>query len=685
MTTASRRALRTLVLRRLMPPALAAGVCIWAITAYFAHLDHIERLRETLHQRLELRAAVTAERLEAVAEAVGNAARNSITIGAMADQNVDRVVRPYLKSIAFADATAERVALLDYRARLIVADTDRDWTPPAGWEAAFENVSDGKFESLVENDRLVLAAPVVLGSYVEGTLVADISVKSLFVEVEEDFSAEVTVRNVTTPQFDLERAGAQWNGEVVWPVGDKSGLAIRLRKSIVGAGFWDNPVQTSLASVFALLIALTAAAIVLAARTVAAPVRQLVDDLAERGLEIGAPSPHAPAEIWTLTHRFVAAAADVEQALLRERELTAQQSQFVSMVSHEFRTPLAIIDGAAGALRRRRARMSDDAIAEKLNVISGAVTRLLRLMESTLTAARLDSDGFRIEPANIEISDLVARLVDERREISPGASVTVDLGDLPQTIIADERLITSVIDNLLSNAVKYGGDQPELCVRGWHEDGIAALAVSDNGVGIPEDQLDRIGERFFRATTSTGIIGTGVGLNMVKTVLDQHGGSLDVKSRIGEGSTFTIRLPVRPLENAAARRAADPIADARSKEARALWRLVYTSKAVYSLSDAALARLRSQSAKNNGKLGVTGALAYSDGRIAQVLEGPRDMLERLTERIRTDPRHTDFEIVAFEATHRRAYNEWRMNRIPASLKVEPLDALLRDIDLRAAA
>jgi signal transduction histidine kinase len=665
-----------------MPAALGVGVAIWAASAYVAHTDHVSRLRETMKQRLQLRAAVSAERIGAVSDAVANAARNSITISAMAEKDVQRVVRPYLKSISFADTTTKRVALLDYRARLIVADRETEWAAPFGWGDAFERVTEGEMQSLLDRERLVLAAPVVLGSYVEGALVADISLASLFSEVEGDFTAEIVLIDLPEPRFEIWLEGSLWRGEVLWPVDQSQGIAVRLRKTMPGAGFWDNPVQKALVGVFATLIALTAGAIVLAAASVAAPVRKLVNDLARRGLEIDAPGSDTPAEISTLTNKFIGAAADVEQALLRERELTAQQSQFVSMVSHEFRTPLAIIDGAAGALLRRRSRMEDGAIVEKLNVITGAVTRLLRLMESTLSAARLDGDGFSIELKEMDLAALVERLVDERRSISPNIEVTTDVASLPKKICADERLITSVIDNLLSNAVKYGGSPAKVQVQGWSDGADAKLAVTDNGVGIPDDQLARIGERFFRASTSAGIIGTGVGLNMVKAVLQQHDGDLRVSSKLGEGSTFTIRLPQSP-EKLASKQDCSKDTEMGSRDPdRQIWRTIYTSQAVESFNEEVLAALRNEASKKNGKFNITGALAYMDGKFAQVLEGPRDVVERLIETICRDPRHQNIKIVRQEAARTRAYREWRMNRIMAEDHSTPLEALHRDIEVR---
>jgi len=104
--------------------------------------------------------------------------------------------------------------------------------------------------------------------------------------------------------------------------------------------------------------------------------------------------------------------------------------------------------------------------------------------------------------------------------------------------------VEQMLANLLSNAVKYAPDAPNIEVKARKEGNHMVISVRDHGIGIDEDELHRIGERFFRAKTSTGIAGTGIGINLVKTLVEIHGGTVNVESKKGEGSIFTIRLPV---------------------------------------------------------------------------------------------------------------------------------------------
>ena len=111
-------------------------------------------------------------------------------------------------------------------------------------------------------------------------------------------------------------------------------------------------------------------------------------------------------------------------------------------------------------------------------------------------------------------------------------------------IFADHRLLDQVFTNLLSNAVKYSPDSPLIEVKGWNDEENALITVTDQGVGIPANDLPHMFGQFFRAKTSEGIKGTGIGLNVVKEFVEMHGGSVGVDSLEGEGSTFTVRIPI---------------------------------------------------------------------------------------------------------------------------------------------
>lgn len=234
----------------------------------------------------------------------------------------------------------------------------------------------------------------------------------------------------------------------------------------------------------------------------------------------------------------------VEDALDKERELSALQRHFVSMVCHEFRTPLSVIDGSAQRILRRIDKIAPDRLRETLGKIRISVGRLTDLMESVLSAARLESGTINIEPHPCAPKDMILEIAANYRELNPYHEIVANLDDLPDMFVMDGKLLRQAISNLLSNAIKYSPDSTHVWIDGKTTDDLGMrISVRDEGVGIPSSEVERLFERFFRASTSTGIAGTGIGLNMVKTLVEMHEGKVSVTSEEGIGTTFIVDLP----------------------------------------------------------------------------------------------------------------------------------------------
>lgn len=239
-----------------------------------------------------------------------------------------------------------------------------------------------------------------------------------------------------------------------------------------------------------------------------------------------------------------AKAKELEAALEREKELNELQRQFVSMASHEFRTPLAIIDSTAQRIMKNIGKDTEDKAAKRVEKIRHAVERMTRLMESTLTAAKLDEGKIGIELSSCSIGAIVAEVCARQRDLAPNHQLSYHLKDLPQRIRADAGAIDQILTNLLSNAVKYSPPGKTIDVIAFTQEPYVVLQVKDQGLGIDADDLPNMFSRFFRAKTSTGIAGTGIGLNLVKKLVDLHEGEISVESESGKGSVFTVRLPI---------------------------------------------------------------------------------------------------------------------------------------------
>ncbi|MCY1664490.1 sensor histidine kinase [Rhizobium sp. SL86] len=245
------------------------------------------------------------------------------------------------------------------------------------------------------------------------------------------------------------------------------------------------------------------------------------------------------------TAEIEAQAAALEEALKQEKNINAMQRQFVAMTSHEFRTPLAIIDGAAQRLIRKRGGIEPEFLVDKTHQIRSAVARMVELMESFLSAGRIDTGKVELALSSCSLPKLIDQAITRQKIFSQSHRFECDLTDLPPVVRCDALAVSQVITNLLSNAVKYAPRAPDILIRGWEEEGFAVVSVRDEGVGIDAEDIPKMFQTYFRARTSTGIAGTGIGLSLVKQVVCLHGGDIRVESQRGKGSTFIFRLPIR--------------------------------------------------------------------------------------------------------------------------------------------
>lgn len=233
-----------------------------------------------------------------------------------------------------------------------------------------------------------------------------------------------------------------------------------------------------------------------------------------------------------------------ELALGRETEAKQQLRQFLSMVSHEFRTPLAIVDSAAQMLMMRAER-ADTSMLPRLETIRGAVQRLVDLIATCLADEQLESGRIVLQERALELPPILEAAVNHHRTASPGRDIALAAQPLPAAW-GDAGLLALVFNNLVGNALKYSEGAIEISAR--PEDGDIVVQVRDHGIGIPAEDVPRIFERFFRAGNAHKFSGSGIGLHMVRQIVELHGGSIAVDSRVGRGSIFTVRLRAAPRE-----------------------------------------------------------------------------------------------------------------------------------------
>lgn len=252
------------------------------------------------------------------------------------------------------------------------------------------------------------------------------------------------------------------------------------------------------------------------------------------------------------------AEAELLRALAREKELGELKSNFVSLVSHEFRTPLGIIMSSAEILRDYLDQLAPDERAQHLNSIQKSTRRMAELMEEVLLLGRFEAGRMDLRPEPLDLAALARRLLEEvaaaTHRVCP---IRLDVGPGFDHVTADERLLRHIFTNLLSNAVKYSPPGHPVDFT-FHRDGPDAVAVvRDHGLGIPSEDREWLFRAFHRGRNIGDRPGTGLGLVIVKRCLELHGGGIDFQSTVGEGTTFTVRLPL--FASAAAPHAPVPV------------------------------------------------------------------------------------------------------------------------------
>jgi signal transduction histidine kinase len=242
-------------------------------------------------------------------------------------------------------------------------------------------------------------------------------------------------------------------------------------------------------------------------------------------------------------------AALLEERLAHEQRISLQQRNFVSMASHEFRTPMTVIDGHARRLDKIKEMVTPTEIGERAGKIRSAVLRMTHLIDNLLNSSRLIDGraGLYLHPAEMNMTALLQEVCQLHREMVPGSQIVERFTTEAIPVVGDAKLLFQVFSNILSNAVKYSpnGGSIEVAMTGAINE--IAVVISDSGIGIPAADLDRVFERYHRGANVSGIVGTGVGLYLVKTAVDLHRGTVEVESNEGEGSRFTVRLLRAPL------------------------------------------------------------------------------------------------------------------------------------------
>ncbi|HEY9703056.1 MAG TPA: ATP-binding protein [Allocoleopsis sp.] len=233
---------------------------------------------------------------------------------------------------------------------------------------------------------------------------------------------------------------------------------------------------------------------------------------------------------------------ELQQKAELERDM---QSEYVSIVSHEFRNPLTTILGAAELIKNYGRDWDEDKKQKYFDRIQNAIHNMTQMIDDLLTIGQGNAGQISFDPQPLDVIALCRELISIMQQtIGTKHEIILDIQGENDTVLLDERLLDHILTNLLSNAIKYSPEGKEVRLDVQLSDSEVIFVIKDQGIGIPQDKLERLFEPFKRANNVGKIPGTGLGLAIVKQSVDLHKGKIFVESKINFGTTFTVILPV---------------------------------------------------------------------------------------------------------------------------------------------
>jgi signal transduction histidine kinase len=235
---------------------------------------------------------------------------------------------------------------------------------------------------------------------------------------------------------------------------------------------------------------------------------------------------------------------ELRKALEQERELRALKSRFVSMVSHEFRTPLTTILSSSEIIREYDRKLPEDKKRKHFKRIQTAVSQMKYLMEDVLFLGKTETGRLEFHPTQVNLLKFCLDIVEEMQAIASDMHTILFTNTAEDTVaLIDEKLLHLAISNLLSNAIKYSPNGGRIKFDLRYNDGNFVFRIKDQGIGVPKQDQKRLFETFYRADNVAHISGTGLGLYITKMAVDLHSGRIRFRSQEGVGTTVIVAIP----------------------------------------------------------------------------------------------------------------------------------------------
>jgi signal transduction histidine kinase len=248
------------------------------------------------------------------------------------------------------------------------------------------------------------------------------------------------------------------------------------------------------------------------------------------------------------TQELALAHEELKKALETERKLSELKSRFVSMASHEFKTPLTSILSSASLLERYTETAEQAKRIRHIDRIKSSVQNLTNILNDFLSLEKIESGLLRSEPELLQLDEFIHTLLDELTALLQKNQTIHYTHTGNFDVYIDKHLLKNILINLLSNAIKYSPDEKDVNLKTEVDNSLLKIEVIDQGIGIPEDDKMHMFERFFRAANATNIQGTGLGLTIVKRYVDLMSGQISFCSELYKGTTFKVELPLLKSE-----------------------------------------------------------------------------------------------------------------------------------------
>jgi PAS domain S-box-containing protein len=236
---------------------------------------------------------------------------------------------------------------------------------------------------------------------------------------------------------------------------------------------------------------------------------------------------------------------ELSDALEKEKQLNEIKSRFVSMASHEFRTPLSTVLSSASLAMKYTTTEEQDKRVRHLEKIKSSVKHLNDILEDFLSLGKLDEGKVLSHSSEFDLEEFITELIDEIKGLLKKDQEIQFHYKGNKEVFSDKKLLKNILINLITNAIKFSGEDGSINISADINESRGQIRVSDNGIGIPQEDLEHMFSSFYRGANALNIQGTGLGLHIVKRFVELMDGQVEIKSELGSGTAITITIPVK--------------------------------------------------------------------------------------------------------------------------------------------